>query len=215
MTVTGVAFVPMTPLVLRHLSGAADPLADLREAAVASVRDACRGASQVLVLCPVGGREAPGDWRDPSRSGAVHGDPRSLAEQVGRHLLSLAAVDLPAAYVEVSDGAVDGDLPDAAGADDIALVVLGDGAAARSQGAPGHIDERSFPFDDHVAEALGSGDGAALVTLAEGPDAAELLVSGRHSWPVLGRLVPKATEAGLAWRGDPFGLSYFVALWRP
>lgn len=215
MKVSGVAFVPMTPLLFRHLSGQADSLAELREAAVEAVREACRDASQVLVLCPVGGREAPGDWRDPTHSGAVHGQPRSLAEQVGAHLLALAAVDLPAAYAEATDGLIDQPLLDAEDAGDVALVVLGDGAAARSQGAPGHIDERSFPFDDHVADALSAGDGAALDALAQAPEAPELLVSGRHAWPVLAGLVPKASEAALTWRGDPFGLSYFVAVWRP
>ena len=214
MNVTGVAFVPMTPLMFRHLAGAADPVADLREAAVDAVRDACRNASEVLVLCPVGGREAPGDWRDPSRSGAVHGQPRSLAEQVGAHLLSLAGVDLPAAYVEATDGVVEQAPVDPAGAGQVAVVVLGDGAAARSQGAPGHIDERSFAFDDHVAAALWAGDGAALAALAGAPEAADLLVTGRHSWPVLGRLVPRAAESDLTWRGDPFGLTYFVVTWR-
>lgn len=215
MRLTGVAFAPMAPLLFRHLSGAADPVADLREAAVAAVRNACRDATEVLVLCPVGGREAPGDWRDPSHSGAVHGQPRSLAEQVGAHLLSLAGVDLPAAYAECADGVAAADPLAPEGGGHVALVVLGDGAAARSQGAPGHIDDRSFPFDDHVADALAAGDGAALAALAQAAEAGELLVSGRHSWPVLGRLVPRASEADLTWRGDPFGLSYFVAIWRP
>lgn len=205
MNVTGVAFVPMTPLMFRHLSGAADPIAGLREAAVDAVRAACEGAEQVLVLCPVGGREAPGDWRDPSRSGPVYGEPRSLAAQVGEHLLALAGWDGP-----VCLGPDDVE-PDGA----VALVVLGDGAAARGQGAPGHIDERSFAFDDAIAAAMATGDGASLAELASTPVAAELLCAGRLSWPAAVALLPSPERAELTHRSDPFGLTYLVAVWRP
>ncbi|GGO90215.1 hypothetical protein GCM10011584_21510 [Nocardioides phosphati] len=207
------AFVPMTPLLFRHLSGQSDPLAELRAEAVEAVRTACRGMEQVLVLCPVGGREAPGEWHDPSRARPVQGAPRSLAEQVGEHLLELAGVETPASYLECTDGEVD-----FAGLLDprvtSALVVLGDGAAARSQAAPGHIDDRSFPYDDAVAAALAAGDATALAELAARPEAAELLVTGRHTWPVAARLRPRLTgPGGLVHCSDPFGLTYFVARW--
>ena len=206
MSVLAAAVCPMTPLLFRSLSGLADPLAELREAAVAAVRDATAGADEVVVLAPVGGREAPGDWRDPSHSGPVHGEPRSLSEQVGRHLLALAGCPLPVTCVEVP-GLV------AAPQDaKVALLVLGDGAAARRDGAPGYIDERSFGYDDHVAALLGDGDGAGLTQLDE-KLGAELLATGRLSLPVLGSLMPRA-DAELRWRGDPLGLTYFVALWR-
>ncbi|TCJ21721.1 hypothetical protein [Nocardioides jejuensis] len=210
--VTGAAFVPMTPLFFRHLSGQADPVAELRDAAVDAVREACRGAEQVVALCPVGGREAPGDWHDPSRTRPLHGAPRSLAEQVGEHLLELAGVDLPATYVECTDGEADfrGLLDPGVRT---ALVVLGDGAAARSQGAPGHIDERSFAYDDAVAAALAAADRNALASLAQAPEAFELMVTGRHTWPVAARLEPRLHGGSLTHRSDPFGLTYVVARW--
>jgi hypothetical protein len=214
MTVTLAAFVPMTPLLFRHLSGLADPVAELREAAVAAVREACADAEAVLVLCPVGGQEAPGDWHDPSRSGPVHGDPRSLAAQVGEHLLELAGVALPAAYVECTEGEPDGLGDHLDPRVRTALVVLGDGAAARAQGAPGHIDDRSFAYDDAVAVALGSGDAAGLAEVAARSEAAELMVTGRHTWPVAARLQTRLPGGGaLVHRSDPFGLTYFVASW--
>ena len=46
--------------------------------------------------------------------------------------------------------------------------------------------------DDQLAEALAAGAGSALAALARTPQAGELLVSGRHSWPVLGRLRGRA-----------------------
>jgi hypothetical protein len=206
MSVISAAVCPMTPLIFRHLSGVADPLAELRDAAVQGVVDATAGADEVVVLAPVGGREAPGDWRDPSHSGPVHGEPRSLAEQVGRHLLALAGCTLPTTYVEVPGlVAVPRDTS-------VALLVMGDGAAARRDGAPGYIDDRSFGYDDHVASLLESGDGAGLTELDE-ELGAELMATGRLSFPVLGNLMPRA-DAELRWRGDPLGLTYFVALWR-
>lgn len=221
------AFVPMTPLLFRHLSGQSDPLAELRAEAVEAVRTACRGMEQVLVLCPVGGREAPGEWHDPSRARPVHGAPRSLAEQVGEHLLELAGVQAPASYVSCADGVPDGEglevcralrtSSDDSGCTPLgksALLVLGDGAAARSQAAPGHIDDRSFAYDDAVAAALAAGDATGLAGLAARPEASELLVTGRHTWPLAASLLPVVSAAGLAHRSDPFGLTYLVATWR-
>lgn len=213
MNVVSAAFVPMTPLLFRHLSGLDDPVAELRDSAVAAVADVCEAAAEVVVLCPVGGREAPGDWHDPSRTLPLHGAPRSLAAQVGELLLGLADIDIPTAYVECTEGA--GDLRDL----DVpgpatALLVLGDGAAARSQGAPGHIDDRSFGYDDAVARALAGGDAGALAELGTAPEATSLMVTGRHTWPVAAQLAPVVAQARLLHRSDPFGLTYVVATWR-
>ena len=90
--------------------------------------------------------------------------------------------------------------------------MLGDGAAARRDGAPGYIDDRSFAYDDHVAAALAAGDADGLAAL-DVELGAELLATGRLTWPVAAAALRPET-AELTWRGDPFGLSYFVALWR-
>jgi hypothetical protein len=213
MNAVSAAFVPMTPLFFRHLSGLADPVAELRAAAVAAVASACDGAARAVVLCPVGGREAPGDWHDPSRVRPLHGGPRPLSAQVGEHLLALADVDLPTSYVECTDGSPALAVRDAEESA-TALLVLGDGAAARSQGAPGHIDERSFAYDDALAHALASGDAAALAALGRTAEAADLMVTGRHTWPVAAELLPGPSKAELLHRSDPFGLTYVVATWR-
>ena len=63
------------------------------------------------------------------------------------------------------------------------MLVLGDGAAARRDGAPGYIDERSFAYDDAVAAALAAGDADALAVL-DSDLGAELLATGRLTWPV-------------------------------
>ena len=102
--------------------------------------------------------------------------------------------------------------PQLRGSDTTALLVLGDGAAARRDGAPGYIDERSFAYDDHVADLLAKGDADGLRDL-DPALGADLLATGRFTWPVAAAAL-QPTAAELRWRGDPFGLSYFVALWR-
>ena len=86
------------------------------------------------------------------------------------------------------------------------------GSAARRDGAPGYIDERSFAYDDAVAAALAAGDADGLAAL-DAALGAELLATGRLTWPVAAAAFRPRT-AELCWRGDPLGLSYFVALWR-
>ena len=56
MSVVAAAVCPMTPLLFQHLSGVADPLVELRDAAVQAVRDATAGADEGVVLAPLGGR---------------------------------------------------------------------------------------------------------------------------------------------------------------
>ena len=200
---------PMTPLLFGHLGGLADPVSELRDACLAAVRSAVAGSSRVVVLGPVGGSGAPASYVDPSGArGPLAGRP--LAEQVGAHLLDLAGFAGRWEFVPVSEPRVPTGLP-ASG--DVALLVLGEGAARRGQSAPGHLDERSFAFDDALAAALAAGDGAALAALDQ--DLGEgLMVTGRHTFAVLGELVPECARAELVFRGDPFGVTYFVALWR-
>ena len=197
------AVVPMTPLLVRSESGLADPLAELRDEAVAAVRDLAEGCSRITALCPVDIVGAPSDYWWPS--GRVGSGP--LSEQVARHLLDLAGVDVDLEVVLVSEI---GPAPVAE-----ALLVLGDGTARRSQAAPGFIDERAFPFDDLMADALEGGDGDALSRLDQDL-AAELMVTGRHTFAVLGAamLASRApVEADLRYRDDPLGMTYFVAIW--
>ena len=96
----------------------------------------------------------------------------------------------------------------------VGLLVVGDGAAMHTAKAPGHLDERSGPFDDAVAAALRDADPAGLAALD--PELArELWAIGRAPWQVLAG----ATEDG-TWTGEllhssrPFGVGYHVAVWQ-
>ena len=197
------AVVPLTPLLVRSESGLADPVAELREEAVDAVRQLAEGVLRITALCPVDIVGAPADYWWPS------GRPGTgpLSEQVARHLVELAGVDVELEVLLVSE------IGPAPVAD--ALLVLGDGTACRSQTAPGFIDERAFPVDDLIADALEGGDGDALARLDQDL-AAELLVTGRHTFAMLGAAMlasRRTVDAELRYRDDPFGMTYFVAIW--
>ncbi|TDB90413.1 hypothetical protein E1264_05210 [Actinomadura sp. KC216] len=100
----------------------------------------------------------------------------------------------------------------------VAMLVMGDGSACRSEKAPGYLDERARPYDAGVARALGDADAAALAALDPGLSR-EVQAAGRAAWQVLagaggadgggpGRLTGRllADEA-------PYGVGYFVAGW--
>ncbi len=101
----------------------------------------------------------------------------------------------------------------AARADRVAMLVVGDGSACRTQKAPGYLDERAEPFDAAVAAALGRADTAALAELD--PELARTLkAAGRAPWQVL---AGAASGAGLSGRlleeAAPYGVGYFAAVW--
>jgi hypothetical protein len=195
------AVVPMAPLLFRSESGLADPVAELREVAVQTVRDLADGLERIVALCPVGFVGSPDDYHLPSGAGGSG----PLSVQVARHLLELADVHVPVEVVPVQAEL-------SRRFDHAGLLVLGDGTARRSQTAPGFIDERSFPIDDLVADALEDGDGDVLSHLDQHL-AEELMMTGRHTFAALGNAMPRA-DAELRYRDDPFGMTYFVALWR-
>lgn len=200
------AVVPMTPLLLAGESGLADPLTELRKTAVETVAELADGLDSLAVLVPSGIVGAPEDYRRPSgRAGSG-----SLAAQVAAELLALAEVAVPTEIVRITEPSTGPPLTCFEGG---GLLVLGDGTARRGPAAPGHIDERSFAFDDELADALARGDGRALAGLDQ-QLAEELMVTGRHTFTALGRAIPEADQAELRYREDPFGLTYFVALWR-
>ena len=97
----------------------------------------------------------------------------------------------------------------------VGLLVVGDGAAMHTAKAPGHLDERSGPFDDAVAAALRDADPAGLAALD--PDLArELWAIGRAPWQVLaGAAAGRAWTGELLYTGAPFGVGYHVAVWVP
>lgn len=104
----------------------------------------------------------------------------------------------------------------AAAAPHVGLLVVGDGSARRKQSAPGHLDERAAPFDDHVQRAIGDGDMAALAAL-DPALARDLLATGRAAWQVLAGALAAGPDhsrasAEILYADDPFGVAYLVAV---
>ncbi len=226
--ITAVALCPHPPLLLRELGGAADPVADLRAAAVAAVRAVTAGADSVVVVGPA---DAAGDWdpatpADVRRFGTTAAPTRSglpLSLAVGARLLAEAGwggrVVLRATGWDASADELE-HLASALREGDrrTALLVLGDGSARRGEKAPGYLDDRAFPFDDALAKALADGDAVALRDL-DADLARDLMVLGRTPLRLLGTVAAGSAGAGavdadLTYRDDPFGVTYLVATWR-
>ncbi len=97
------------------------------------------------------------------------------------------------------------------------LLVMGDGSARRTPGAPGALDARAVEFDQHVAGALGAADLDALAALDQqlGDD---LLVAGTRAW--VRAAAALSEQPGAPWRGRllaeiaPYGVGYLVASWE-
>lgn len=101
----------------------------------------------------------------------------------------------------------------AAKAGRVALLVLGDGSARRTQKAPGYYDERAAGFDAAAARALGAADAAALAAL-DAELAAELQAAGRAGWQVAaGAAESAALRGAILYNEAPYGVGYFVATW--
>ncbi len=103
----------------------------------------------------------------------------------------------------------------AAGAERVALLVMGDGTNCRTLKAPGYFDDRAVAFDRQAARALAAADAGGLLALDE-ELAYELGASGRSCWQVLAGAA-SATTGGLQGRllydEAPYGVGYLVASW--
>jgi hypothetical protein len=98
-------------------------------------------------------------------------------------------------------------------ADDVALLVMGDGSARRSTAAPGYLDARAEPFDRSIAAALRAGDGAALAGVDAGLGA-DLLAAGVPAWQTAGAVLGAGWRAEVRYDAAPYGVGYFVAVWQ-
>jgi aromatic ring-opening dioxygenase LigB subunit len=103
----------------------------------------------------------------------------------------------------------------AATAPRVALLVMADGSARRGLKAPGYLDERSFPFDAQVTEAIRAGDMPALLAL-DASLARDLMATGRPAWQVMaGALDGQRPDSVIRYCDDPFGVAYLVATLSP
>ena len=236
------AFCPAPPLLVPEIaSGAAVELAGVRlacEAAVQALLDENPDEIVVLGAGPGAGSPAVVIEHDGATAGSFAGfgvDLRvggpgpvalPLALAVGAWLLDRAATPVRRAYVEIPAGPVADSADDvlatlgtalAARRGRVALLVMGDGSAARTPKAPVAYDQRAETYDKGIAAALAAGDATTLLAL-DAAQAAALAVSGRPAWQVAAGAVLAQTAspptADLLADQAPYGVGYLVATWR-
>ena len=94
-------------------------------------------------------------------------------------------------------------------ADQIGVLVVADGAHTLTAPAPGGYEPESIPVQAALDDALADGDAAALTRLPES-------IVGRVAYQVLAGLTGgQPRSANELYRGAPYGVGYFVGVWRP
>ncbi len=233
------AFVPAPPLLEPELSAAAAALHDLRAASSAAVRaliapgdgfDGRPPAGPTTVVCVGVGeqtrRHDPHAWGTLAGFGVdLHGPsrhaptPPSLPASltIGVRLLERAGWRGPVLLQEVAADAaasqclsVGVSLP----TQGTAWLVLGEGTAARSTGAPYALDERAAPFDAAAVAAFAQGRPSGLLELDAGL-AGELGALGRAPWQTAAAAASQATRirSQVYYDQAPYGVGYAVAVW--
>lgn len=226
---SAIAIVPSTPVLVPELaSGAADELADLRDA----VFGAAAGLPDRWVAVGVGSVDAvieadavgtfagygvdvpvafsPGDAGGPSDlplcaliAGWVRGRVNPGARAEVRVYADDHGVDSALALGRTLRAEID------ESGDAVGVLVVADGLHTLSPTAPGGHDPDSETVQKALDDALAGGDAAALAMLPAG-------VIGRVAYQVLAGLAgPAPASATESYRGAPYGVGYFAGVWVP
>lgn len=234
--ITRVAIVPHPPILIPEVAaGAAGETAELRDACLVAARTLASDCRRWLAV-------GAGDPALTATAGTMRGfgadvtvalTPQPAAPRADLPLSLLVAgwlraqvdPDLVVSAAPVATGTTPADCArmgrqlasgPAGGSEPVGLLVLGDGAATHTVGAPGYFDPRAEGFDTRVAAALRAPDVGALLALDAGLSD-ELKVDGREAWQV-GAAAAQASVA--RWRGQllhsaaPYGVAYHVAVWE-
>ncbi|GAB2590947.1 class III extradiol dioxygenase subunit B-like domain-containing protein [Kribbella endophytica] len=217
------AVCPHPPLLVPEVaSGAASDLDDLRAFCLTAVNALATADSLVVVgTGSTAGRydaDAAGSFSPYGASLQVgSGTPiLPLSLTVGAWLVNQSkAAALPRTYLALAPDALAADCLAlgrelAESNDRLALLVMGDGSARRSEHSPVHLHPRAELFDSTVAAALHLADTTTLAAL-DPALAAELHAAGRAPWQVLAATTGLTGE--LLYHAAPYGVGYFVASW--
>lgn len=219
---TCLAFCPYPPLLPAgsHV-GDVEEAQQLRAVALDAVRRLVAGSPGLVLVLGPDGESLPAD-ETAGGSMQPHGVPLNvgraddttlgLAHSVGAWLLDTVGWDGPRCYVAT----LSADDLDAG----VAVLVMADGSATRTEKAPGHLDERAKAFDAAIAAALADGDADALggidLTLA-----ADLWCQGAPTLRTAADAIAARVHHGdlgitarLSYDEAPFGVGWFVAEWQ-
>jgi hypothetical protein len=234
--IVSAALCPAPPLLARELTGAEPVLPELREACLDVTAALLTTGPDLVAVVGVAEQTRHWDRRSrldlspyapalrPARTDQVGGDGNAAAVPLplglAARLLDQAGYGADRVLHSVSERAPAWDCAAlgqqlGTAAERVALLVMADGSARRGPKAPGHLDERSAPFDAEVERAIRSGDMAALLAL-DADLARQLLATGRPAWQVLaGALAGRQPACDILYSGDPFGVAYLVASLTP
>lgn len=157
----------------------------------------------------------PGGGDDAAGTATAESLPLSLA--VGSWLLSRAGWtgDVEALSVGPDDDAASQLGTDLAlGAERVALLVMSDGSARRSDDGPRPVHQRAAEFDADVVSALASGDAGSLKVL-DADLAADVDAEGLRPLQVMAGAADETTfDTRILYDAAPFGVGYWVAVWE-
>lgn len=228
MPIVSAAVCPHPPLLVPAVAGGAAAELDVLRAACLTAIDQLADADALVI---VGAGPATGTQYEISAGGSFgpYGAPSvrvgsgeavlPLSLTMGSWLVSQSkAAGLPTVMRTVAtDETLEACLTFgqelAASNDRLALLVMGDGSARRSEHSPVHLHPRAEIFDSTVAAALSLADTTTLAALD--PElASELKAAGRAPWQVLAGATASASYTGdLLYHAAPYGVGYFVAAW--
>ena len=228
MPIVSAAVCPHPPLLVPAVAGGAAAELDVLRAACLTAIDQLADADALVI---VGAGPATGTQYEISAGGSFgpYGAPSvrvgsgeavlPLSLTMGSWLVSQSkAAGLPTvmrtvATDELLAGCLELGQEIAASNDRLALLVMGDGSARRSEHSPVHLHPRAEIFDSTVAAALSLADTTTLAALD--PElASELKAAGRAPWQVLAGATASASYTGnLLYHAAPYGVGYFVAAW--
>lgn len=234
MPIVCAAVCPHPPLLIPAVAGgAAAELDDLRAACLTAI-DQLASADRLVII---GSGPSTGLLYDASAGatfapygapgvGVGSGEPvlplslavgtwlveQTKAAALPRTLITVAADETPAGCLNLGQQIAQGN-DTGEGSDEVALLVMGDGSARRSEHSPVHLHPRAELFDNTVAAALDLADTGTLAAL--NPDlATELQAAGRAPWQVLaGATTTAGLKGNLTYNAAPYGVGYFVSTW--
>ncbi len=179
------ALVPGALTLLPAYAGQVDPVPALRRACRDAVADLVAGEPGRVVVVT-----------SPARAdNAARGAGVAAGVRIARHLLAEAG----------HRGGVTSDSGPVGPGD--AVLVVGNGTACRGEKAPGHLDRRSFGFDDALTRTLRDRTPPPQDTLL----AEELWCWDLPAFSRLHDLV--AGPVDVRYEDDPYGVAYWVATW--
>jgi len=229
--ITGVAFIPSTPLLIDQISVDSDEaLEHLRYSSMTAVQAVIETDPQVVLIICVG--DATGAFRSPVSASfagfgvdievsipiATVGDQVPWTAGIAIHLLNQNGYDREVAVVTIATSEIE--LASTLLAVPIkspgrcALIVVADGSAGRSLKAPGYLIDGADEFDTGVVQAIATADAHALgeLDLLEGD---RVQAAGVAVWKAVGAAVQGDFTAHLLFDQAPLGVGYFVATWLP